>query len=173
MPLTVGVNSYGTNAEAIAIAQESGVDGAAFVALPDATAQENAMATSARAIDAVPYDGVRASPTQSQAVPRVGVRQSAAEQLAIMKMAQMLYAMYIAPSFAVGATVSLVNPELAANGNIKRKQIDVLETEYFAPGTAKPGALDRFPPNVRDLLSQLIGQRQAAYFGQGNARRVS
>lgn len=173
MSLTPGVDTYATLSETLAKAR--GLEGAAFVELADANLQEDALARAADAINSVPYSGVRLVPSQSLALPRSGLRQSVEEQLTIAKQAQILHAFKIAPDFAIGATVSVVNP--STNGNVKRTEEEVgaikESTEYFAAGASKPGALDRFSDDVRDLLSQLMNQTPVRSYGQGSARRVS
>ena len=74
------------------------------------------------------------------------------------------------PLFTTG--VDPLNPRADA-GNIKRKKIDVLETEYFAPSTVAADALERFPRVVQNLLRSLINVASDAAWGSAEVARGS
>ena len=61
-----------------------------------------------------------------------------------------------APLFAAG-TADPLNIDTSA-ARVKRKKVDVLETEWFEPGPTAE-ALERFPAMVQRLLSSLLEYR--------------
>ena len=160
MPLTLvatpgaaNANAYATQAAAITHAQYR-VGGAAFIALTS-DQQIQALVTAASDIDAI-GDGVagfigdRATATQSMEWPR-----DAGTLPANLVEANIELAMSYAPAFVTGYTGDVLNPS-RSDGTIKRKKVDVLETEWFEARTTEATALERFPDVVQRLLSSLI-----------------
>lgn len=164
MPLeliaTVGAddaNAYATVEEADAHASYR-VGGAAWVALTS-DQKIQALVTAALDIDTLEdapgFLGDRADDIQALAWPRTGTDYPDDELPASLVRANIELAISYAPAFAAGATIDVLNQN-HADGNVKRKAIDVLETEWFAPRTTEATALDRFPDVVQRLLAGLV-----------------
>lgn len=164
MPLTLvatpgasEANAYATVAEALAHA-EYRVGGAAFVALTT-DQQIQTLVTAARDIDTLEHDpgflGDRATETQALAWPRTGTDYDDDELPAALVQANIELAMSYAPAFVAGFTGDVLNQN-RTDGQVKRKKVDVLETEWFAPRTTEATALERFPDAVQRLLVALV-----------------
>lgn len=171
MPLTLGAgpgsaaaNAYATQTVAIAAAAyRIGPNAVAFLALTS-DQQIQALVSAARDIDSlgnarvdgwlIKFLGSRASAMQSMEWPRIGTGVFAVDQLpADLVDANIELAFTYAPLFAAGTTDPLnVDTSVA---RVKLKTVDVLTTEWFAPGPTAE-ALERFPPMVQRLLSSLL-----------------
>ena len=157
-------NSYATQAAALAAAlYRIGPNGLAFIALTS-DQQIQALVSGASDIDSlgdarvdgwlVSFLGERASDTQSMEWPRSGTEVFDDNELpADLVKANIELAFTYAPLFAAGTSDPLNLDTSAAR--VKRKKVDVLETEFFAPGPAAE-ALERFPAMVQRLLASLV-----------------
>jgi hypothetical protein len=179
---TVGAptaNAYATVAAAITAANyRIGPNAVAFIALTS-DQQIQALVSAARDIDSlgdarvdgwlVEFMGERASDTQSMEWPRSGTLDFADDELpADLVAANIELAFTYAPLFAAG-TADPLNADTSA-ARVKRKKVDVLETEWFEPGPTAE-ALERFPAMVQRLLSSLLDYRLIT--GQWGSAAVS
>lgn len=174
MPLTLiatpgaaNANAYATQAAALAAAPyRIGPNAVAFLALTS-DQQIQALVSAAQDIDSlgnarvdgwlIEFLGVRASDIQSMEWPRSGTGEFADNALpADLVEANIELAFTYAPLFAAGTTDPLNLDTNAAR--VKRKKVDVLETEWFEPGPTAE-ALERFPALVQRLLSSLLSYR--------------
>lgn len=171
MPLTLvatpgaaNANAYATQAAALAAAAyRIGPNATAFIALTS-DQQIQALVSAASDIDSigearidgwiVEFLGVRATDVQSMEWPRTGAEDFADNELPPnLVEANIELAFTYAPLFAAGTTDPLnADTSLA---RVKRKKVDVLETEWFEPGPTAE-ALERFPAMVQRLLSSLL-----------------
>ena len=171
MPLTLtatpgsaSANAYSTVAQALAKAgYRIGPNALAFKALTS-DQQIQALVSGALDIDSlgnarvegwlIEFLGERASDTQSMEWPRINTGVFGSNELpADLVEANIELAFTYAPLFAAGTTDPLNLDTSAAR--VKRKKVDVLETEWFEPGPTAE-ALERFPAMVQRLLSSLL-----------------
>jgi len=164
-------NAYATQLQAIAAAgYRIGPNALAFIALTS-DQQIQALVSGASDIDSldsarvvgippvfdgwlIEFLGDRASSTQSMEWPRINAGTFASNVLpANLVEANIELAFTYAPLFASGTSDPLNLDTSAAR--VKRKKVDVLETEFFAPGPAAE-ALERFPAMVQRLLASLV-----------------
>ncbi len=159
-------NAYSTVEEAAEYASYR-VGGAAFMALTD-DQKVQALVTAAsdiNTLETIPgFVGSRYSDEQSLAWPR-----DSANLPANLVAANIELAMYYASAFSTGSDV--LNRD-TANGNVKRKRIGPLETEWFAPNSASATAFERLPPVVQRLLYDLVLHVPSAW-GSAEVRRGS
>lgn len=162
-PGAADANAYATLAQANSYAADR-VGGAAFTALSDAQ-KEQAIITAAGDIDTIGdrFIGDRSSDTQSMEWPRDG---SATLPTNLVK-ANIEYAMSFVPAFAAGYTGDVLNPS-RTDGLVKRRKVDVLETEWFEARTTEATALERFPDVVQRLLASLV-EPEPSGWGTGPA----
>lgn len=166
MPLTIDAdpgsptaNSFATVAEADAYAAYR-IGGGAFVALTS-DQKIQALVTAARDINTVEdiypgFLGDRTDDVQALSWPRTGTDYYADDELPTsLVQANIELAMSYAPAFAAGATIDVLNQN-RTDGSVKRKVVDVLETEWFTPRTVEATALERFPDAVQRLLAGLV-----------------
>lgn len=154
-------NAYATVAQGLAAAAyRAGGNAAAWLALTsDQQIQTLVSATSAEdALEGIiDFKGERATATQALEWPRAGTAYADTTIPPPLVSATIELAFSYTPAFA-DATVDVVNP--ATNGNVKRKKVDVLETEFFAPAEIDvldpTAALAPFPTLVQRLLAGLI-----------------
>lgn len=166
---TADANSYATVAEADEYASYR-VGGAAFIALTsDQKIQALVTATSdIDTLEALPgLLGDRYTDTQALAFPR-----DDATLPDTLVPATIELAMSYAPAFATGSTIDVLNQN-RTDGNVKRKVVDVLETEWFAPRTTEATVLDRFPDVVQRLLMPLVVPDASQAWGTGVVVRGS
>lgn len=174
MPLTLvatagaaNANAYATVAAALTAASyRIGPNAVAFIALT-ADQQIQALVSAASDIDSlgdarvdgwlIEFLGDRASSIQSMEWPRINAGVFASDVLPpALVDANIELAFTYAPLFAAG-TADPLNIDTNA-ARVKRKKVDVLETEWFEPGPTAE-ALERFPAMVQRLLSSLLGYR--------------
>lgn len=165
-------NAYADVEDADAYA-EYRVGGAAFVALTE-DQKIQALVTAARAIDTIGDDfiGDRATSTQALEWPRTGTDYDDDELPDTLVRANIELAMSYVPAFAAGYTGDVLNPS-RTDGMVKRKKIDVLETEWFAPRTTDATAIERFPDAVQQLLAPLVITETANDWGSATVERGS
>lgn len=166
MPLTLvatpgaaNANAYATVAAALALASyRVGPNATAFVALTS-DQQIQALVTAARDIDTLEgwpgFYGERSSDTQALAWPRTGTDYDDNVLPPPLVQANIELALTYAPAFVAGYTADPMNSN-RADLNVKRKKIDVLETEWFEARTTEATALERFPDVVQRLLYALV-----------------
>lgn len=171
MPLTLvatagaaNANAYATVAAAVAAAAyRIGPNAVAFLALTS-DQQIQALVSGASDIDSlgtarvdeymIEFLGERATDTQSMEWPRTDTGLFADDELpGNLVNANIELGFTYAPLFAAGTTDPL-NADTSA-ARVKRKVVDVLETEWFEPGPTAE-ALERFPAMVQRLLSTLL-----------------
>lgn len=175
-PAAPDANAYLTQAQADALALYR-IGGAAW---DDLTSDEQiqALVTATASIDTLEpqwWCTARSTSEQALAWPRGGAMTLPDS---LVRATFELAFSYI-PAFTSGTDV--LNPDLRA-GNIKRKKIDVLETEYFAPGADPSGAsaatsVQRFPAAVQGFLAPLmcegVGADDVNAWGIGLVERAS
>jgi hypothetical protein len=156
-PAAPDANAYCTQAQADALASYR-VGAAAWLDLsPDEQIQ--ALVTATSAIDTLEpqwWCSARTTTTQALAWPRDG--EMTLPDTLVRATFELAFS-YV-PAFTAGSDTDVLNPDLRA-GNIKRKKIDVLETEWFAPSGDASGAsaamsVQRFPPAVQGFLAPLM-----------------
>lgn len=155
-PAAPDANAYCDEATASALAAYR-IGGASWSDL-SSDEQIQALVTATAAIDTLEpqFCDARSTSTQSLAFPRGG----AMTLPDTLVRATFELAFSYVPAFAPGSSIDVLNPDLRA-ANIKRKKVDVLETEWFAPGGDASGAsaatsVERFPPAVQGFLAPLI-----------------
>jgi len=169
-------NGYLTLAQADALAAYR-VGGASWSGL-DPDEQTQAIVTATASIDTLEpqFCDARTSTTQALAFPRGG----ATTLPDTLVRATFELAFSYVPAFAPGSSTDVLNPDLRAQ-NIKRKKIDVLETEWFqssgdASGASAATSVQRFPPAVQGFLAPLICDGtgdDASAWGIGLVERAS
>lgn len=196
MPLTLDAtvggansNAYATVAAALtAAAYRIGPNAVAFIALTS-DQQIQALVSGASDIDSlesarvvgippiadgwlIEFLGDRASSLQSMEWPRINAGDFASNVLpANLVQANIELAFTYAPLFAAGTSDPLNLDTSAAR--VKRKKVDVLETEFFAPGPAAE-ALERFPAMVQRLLASLVSYTKiVGNWGSASVLRAS
>ena len=156
-PGAVDANAYADVAAATAYA-EYRVGAAAFAGLT-ADQKIQLLVTAARDIDTLEHDpgflGERANETQALAWPRSGTDFDDDELPPDLVRANIELALSYMPALASGFTGDVLNQN-RADGQIKRKKVDVLETEWFAARTVDATALERLPDAVQRLLIGLL-----------------
>lgn len=171
----VASNGYADEAAALAVAAYR-PGGAAFTALT-AEQQTQALATVTQDIDSIAaaapgvyggFIGEKATTTQALEWPRTGTDYTGLP--ARLVAATIEYAIIMAPQVAAG-TYTL--EAVSGLGNIKRKKVDQIETEYFAGAEPVADVLARFPRIVQDLLRSLVIVPAANTYGSGTAARGS
>lgn len=150
-------NSYATVAAATLVADYQ--LGAAGWAALTADQKIQALVTATRDIDSIEgvlpgFIGVRATDTQALAWPRAGTDDYDDNELPDV-LVEATIALALSYIGAVAAGSDVLNTD-RTNGNVKRKKVDVLETEYFAPTEDSALILSRFPPIVQRLLTSLM-----------------
>lgn len=173
----VSSNGYADVAAVLAVAAYRPA-GAAFIALT-ADQQVQAIATVTQDIDALAnpapglwggFIGERATTTQALEWPRSGTSYAATDLPRVLVAATIEYAILVASKVATGAyTLDVVT----GLGLIKRKKIDVIETEYFPGAEPVTDALSHFPRVVQDLLRPLVIVPAGHLWGSGSASRGS
>lgn len=167
MPLTLvatpgssSANAYATVVEATAIADYR-LGSAGWTSL-SSDQKIQALVTAARDIDSLEgsapgliggFLGERSSDTQALAWPRAGSDYDEDELPKTLVDANIELALSYTPVIAAGTDV--LNTD-RTNGNVKRKKVDVLETEFFAPNEDGALSMERFPPIVQRLLTPLV-----------------
>lgn len=157
---TVSGNSYATVEEAVAYAAYR-VGGAKFSLLsPDQQIQ--ALATARRAIDMLRGYLCGLPASDGDAIPDN------------LKAAQIELALTYVAAFAAAYVGDVINQN-PADGLIKKKKVDVLETEWFGPRTTNTSIspLDRFPDGVQSLLAEYICAPPVGTWGTGTVYRGS
>lgn len=158
-------NAYADVAAAnLAATYRIGSNATGWAALtPDQKIQ--ALVTAARDIDTLAdtradgwmldFTGLRASASQSMQFPRSGLDDWTNTEIPDpVVSANIELAFTYVPAFASTFTGDVLSADPAAY-RVKRKKVDVLETEYFEAGPA-PTALERFPAIVQRLLSAVL-----------------
>lgn len=146
-------NAYATVDEAEEYANYR-VGGAAFVALTE-DQKIQALVTATRAIDTLAdvFIGDRASDDQKLEWPRTGTDFDDDELPETLVNATVELAMSYTPAFASGSTINVLR---AADGLVKRRKIDVMETEWFEARNTEATSIDRFPSEVQPFLAPLV-----------------
>jgi hypothetical protein len=132
-----------------------------------------ALTTATRDVDTLDWIGDRASDAQELEWPRTGTDYSDDAWPTRLVNAVIELAFSYAPGIAAGT-----NPLATTTnaGNIKRKKIGPLETEYFGATTASSVDVTtaaRFPAIVQNLLAPLVRPATAMQWGSGTAFRGS
>ncbi len=181
-PGAADANAYADAAAAVAAAAyRIGPNATAFLAL-SADQQIQALVTATRDIDSIVgtrsgdytlyFLGTRSSEDQALEFPRSGTDWPVDELPAPLVQATIELAFSYAPAFAASYTADVLNNDTTA-GRIKRKKLDVIETEYFEAG-ADGVSLSRLPAMVERLLSQLLDYVPiTGAWGQGTTVRGS
>lgn len=181
-PGAANANAYATEAAALTAASyRIGANPLAFVALTS-DQRIQALVTAARDIDSlgdtrddgwlIDFIGERTDDTQALQFPRSGTDFDDDELPPNLVEANIELAISYAPAFVAGYTGDVLNPD-TTTARVKRKKIDVLETEYFAPGPTGT-ALERFPGMVQRLLASLLDYTQiVGAWGTGEVIRGS
>jgi len=160
-------NAYAEVADALVVAPFRGAAGAVFGAL-DPDQQEAALQAVALDIDATLFAGAPTYTTQSMAFPRDGDTTIPAK----IARANIEEAIVRASLFATGATGNPFDASGGVDGGIKRKKVDVLETEWFEPRSVTAGSLRRFSLLVQNLLHGFLYVEYSGY-GSANVVRTS
>lgn len=187
MPLTLvatpgasDANAYADLVYARAYAEyRVGANAVAFIALIDAADDKavKAMVTAATDIDSlhglmeeeytITFPGEKTDPDQSMEWPRDGETTNPAD---LMKANVELAISYV--PMLNSATVDVLSPN-PTDARVKRKKVDVLETEYFEPG-AGVASLARLPGIVQRLMNKLMDWTlSAGDWGTGRTIRGS
>lgn len=158
--VTVGgatANSYTTEADASAYFDERLNVGAWTAASADDKAR--ALISATRWVDTQGFRGARATDAQALAWPRVDVpdpdsRTDAdiADDVIPVAVAQAVCEVALA-MLAAGSTDLLA---VDGTAGVKRKKVDVLETEYFGPED-RPTGMEKVPQAIRLLTPYLAG----------------
>jgi Putative DnaT-like ssDNA binding protein len=154
-------NSYTTLAAA-----ETYMEGRLNGDLWDAASDDDknrALVEATRELQVLPWAGLRTDETQALAWPRQFVLNPDSPTLwyyddAVIPDRVSDACMELAFQFVNAGTTDLA--ALDSVTGIKRKKVDVLETEYFGPGGARPTGLRRYP-RVWDRISALLESRPA------------
>jgi len=159
-PGSATANAYADVAAADLAAQyRVGVVGTNWLALTS-DQKIQALVTGAQDIDSlgetredgylIDFEGDKTSEDQALEFPRDGETEVPVN---IVK-SNIELAFSYSSAFEVGATVDVLSPDPTA-ARVKRKKIDVLETEYFEPG-ASGTALERLPGIVQRWLQPFL-----------------
>jgi len=134
MALTVGVNSYATNAEADTYFTDS-LRAAEWVALGEPT-QDAALVEATRYLERFDYVGEKTdvAPTQTLKWPRTGVVDSDGEALSSSVIPDEIKEAQYETAIRLAADPTLIdNINQQGSSNIKRAKADTAEVEFFAP----------------------------------------
>jgi hypothetical protein len=165
MALIAGTNSYGDRAEADTYFADS-LQNAAWSAFSD-PAKDQALVEATRILERRTWLGTKEVAIQALAFPRLGLTDkygaalTGAETLALIKIAQFEYALFLS------LNPSLVTTNDATGSNVKRLKAGSAEIEYFR---AKKGS--RFPTAVNETVGCFLVSGAASGLGgavTGNA----
>lgn len=161
LDVTIGgatANSYASEADATAYFDERLNVGAWTNAVSDDRAR--ALISATRWIDTQGFRGVKASLDQALQWPRLDVpdpdsrvEMDFPEDEIPVGVKQATYE--VALALLVAGATDLWTPD--ASAGVKRKKVDVLETEYFGAESPKPVGLEKVPQAIRLLAPFLSG----------------
>lgn len=169
-PGSATANSFATEAQFIALAATEPVvpSGTTVAGQTCTETEKKAMVRSTRFLSRLEWDGSRVDTTQALSLPRQYMKNPDVPWASELGDIDDLYfASTVIPARAVEACIRLAWAIIAAgttdvfalpaNDNVKRKKVDVLETEFFDRAEQVRG-LERICPEAAELIRPLLAE---------------